>query len=166
MHSTGQIPTAAEWEWGEGEQCPDYWQDDYEYYREKFLGQGVEAMIAYLNINPIDAKGALFCMPQIPFRYYVFAYKILLLGRERACDRFDELEVRWIADGFLWLLKMKLEVAPEAILPIMDELMPLAEYVAARQEFFGAGEEYFGSFPDKLCELKAQYEMQKAAKHR
>lgn len=155
-----KIPTRADWEWPDGHHRLER-LDDYEFYRTKFLGKGVEEMISYLEDNPTETALALYCFPTIPFQYYVAAYRILLLGRDTPCDAFDGYQLCLVADSFFSLLKAKLQETPEVILPIMDDLLSLAEYVADRQDFFDADADIFGSFRDRYFEIKGLYEEQR-----
>jgi hypothetical protein len=156
------VPTQADWDWGH-EKCLDHWECEYEYYRQMFLGKGIQEMVLYLADNPAEAWGALYCMPKVPFRYYVFAFKILLLGEGQPGNVTYCPVPSEVASCLLSLIKIKLEESPNVILPVMEELMPVAEYVAANQEMLEANIDIFGSFAEKVDEIKRLYAESQAA---
>ena len=153
MKILNDVPTEDDWEWGgEGFRCSDLDKRDA---HDKFFGKSIEDMLPYFKELPLSASEDLWFMPDTPFRYYVLAFKMLLMSQknidELGCDASDA------ASTFLCLLRHKLENSPQLVLPVMEELMPVVEHVAANQNLFDADPEIYGSFPDKLVEIKRLY---------
>jgi hypothetical protein len=119
----------------------------------------LEPMPLVLEVNLRSTDGGV----PIPFRYYVFAYKILLLGQEQPGNVTYCPVPSEVASTLLSLIKIKLEESPNVILPVMEELMPAAEYVAANQELLKANKDIFGSFAEKVDEIKRLYAESQAA---
>jgi hypothetical protein len=162
MQNQESIPTEADWEWGD-EERPDRWECEYDYYRRKFMGKGIQEMVLYLADNPPEALCALLFMPQKPFLYYVFAFNILLLGEEQAGNFAYPPLYAEVASCLLALIEIKLKKSPSVILTVMEELMPVAQYVAANQELLEADIDIFGSFAEKVDEIKRLYAEAQAA---
>jgi hypothetical protein len=160
--SQRNVPTPADWDWGDEERSLQ-WVCEYEYYRQMFLGKGIQEMVLYLADNPPEAWGALYCMPKTPFRYYVFAFKILLLGEEQPGNVTYCPVPSEVASCLLSLIEIKLKESPKVILPLMNELMPVAEYVAANQGLLEANTDIFGSFAEEVAEIKRLYVESQAA---
>lgn len=67
---------------------------------------------------------------------------------------FDFPEASDAASCFLGLVIEKLEKQPEAIAPIMPELLPAIEHVARNQVLYEAEESMYGNFLEKLAQIQ------------
>jgi hypothetical protein len=153
MKNLSGIPTEDDWEWGgKGFRCSDL---DKRHAHDRFFGKNIEDVLPYFKDLPLSASEDLWYMPDTPFRYYVLAFKMLLMSQENI----DELgsDASDAASTFLCLLQHKLKSTPQLVLPVMEELMPVVEHVAANQNLFDADTEIYGPFPDKLEEIKRLY---------
>lgn len=93
-------------------------------------------------------------MPDVPFRFYVLAFRDFLLSP--VVFEIDMgVGAPTAASGFLILVESVLRQNPVAVRPILDELLSAAEYVCDRQVQYDADEDIYGRFPDALRRIKA-----------
>jgi hypothetical protein len=155
MQHPNNIPTKEDWYTGNS---PGTYCDlDVKYAREKFMGKSIEEVRPYFKRAPLEAAECISYMPQIPFRYYILAYKTLFQSKAHVDELLDNREAADAASSFLGLLDMMMKEWPEVIIPVMVELMPVGEYVASNQELFEASIGIYGSFPERLEEIKSLY---------
>src|SRR5262245_19320267 len=114
------IPTEEDW----GEWTTDL---DQQSAHESFAGKTGQQVLPLFQRNVLWYVGELRCMPVIPFRYYMVAFKDYVLSEE---SRKDECEGADAASCFLHLVEDRLRVAKSDIAPIMTDLFPALEYVA------------------------------------
>ena len=137
------VPTEADW--------GDYQADlDQSSAHELFAGRSNQEMIPYFHRNVIERADELRYTPEIPFRYYVLGFRDFVMAGE-----FEELEAANAANCFLGLVLEKLEKEPQAIQPVMPQLLPAVRHVAANQASFDANESFYGSFQEKLARIEA-----------
>jgi hypothetical protein len=140
------LTVPAEEDWG------NYSNDlDQEYAHRIFAGKSAEQVMPEFERNVIERASELRFMPEVPFRYYMLAFKDYVLS--------DLVVLNSLAPDaascFLGLIIEKLRVSPEVIAPIMDELMPVVLHVAANQEKFGADLDIYGDFREMLVEIQS-----------
>lgn len=139
------IPTENDW----GNYSADV---DQNWAHQHYYGKTKEEMQEYFRNSPIEGASDLRFMPEIPFRYYMLAYRdCVMSGNFEVCNDASA------ADCFLSLVRDKLEKEPRYILPIMSELVPAVEHVGTHQEDFNADEHIFGSFSEKLERIRTLY---------
>ena len=121
-----------------------------------FFGKTREEVSADFERNIIERTDELRFMPPIPFRYYMIAFRDFVLS-SRLFEMNNEWDVPDAASCFLNLIADKLEGAPEAIAPIMGNLMPAIEYGGSNQALYKANEDIYGNFSEKLERIRALY---------
>lgn len=98
-------------------------------------------------------------MPDVPFRYYIYGFQHTLgPGAAFPYESRADCQQDLAAETFLGLVLWKLEHSANALLPIMEALMPLVEFVAVnaqRQETDPCTDDFF---IDKLRRIRASYE--------
>jgi hypothetical protein len=140
-------PVPTEEDWG------DYHSDlDWEYSHDFFAGHTNEEMRPHFRRNPIERTDELRWMPEVPFRYYMLGFRDCVMERD-----FDFPGATDAASCFLGLVIEKLEKQPQAIAPIMPELLPAIEHVAGNQALYEADESIYGNFLEKLARIKALF---------
>jgi hypothetical protein len=102
--------------------------------------------------NPVEATDELRWMPEIPFRYYMLAFRDFIMA-----GQFEFLSASDAASCFIGLVLEKLERQSRHIDPIMPELLPAVEYVARNQSQFEADVSIYGNFLDKLGRIQTLY---------
>ncbi|MBK7750058.1 MAG: hypothetical protein IPP57_26160 [Candidatus Obscuribacter sp.] len=120
---------------------------------QKFFGKSVKEMLPYFEEHPLSASEALVYMPEVPFRYYMFCFKEVLLS-EKCLSTGLNFEAPNLASTFLLLLESKLTESPSSLVGVIDQLMPVAEFVALNQERYNADIDIYGSFPELLTKIK------------
>jgi hypothetical protein len=161
MQGTGAIPTAAEWEWGDDEECPTQFLD-YRYARERYLGKSIDQILDIFLENPL-AGHVFFAMPAIPLRYYIMVYKRLLLDSTTFAKLMDMGHAADAANAFLGCVRLFLLQRPKAIMPVIEDLLPVMDYVALHQSLLDADLDIYGSFADKVDEIRRLCAQQKGA---
>jgi hypothetical protein len=141
-----KIPIQADW----GD-CSLDWETNYT--KEKFFGRSLAEVEDLFKNAPTSAYGYLENMPDGPFKYYVLAFNNVLLPDKI----FDNVQAPDVANCFLSIIEWKLNHSPQAIVPIMKNLLPAAEFVAANQKRLEADEDINGSFSDRVEKIKATY---------
>jgi len=92
-------------------------------------------------------------MPEVPFRYYVIAFRDYVMSGE-----FSDSDASDAASCFIRLVLQKLEQQPRYIVPIMPELLSAVEHVARNQTAFHAKESIYGSFLKMLSRIHSLYD--------
>ena len=110
-------------------------------------------MLSYFDAHALSASEALVYMPEVPFRYYMFCFKEVLLS-EKCLSTGLNFEAPNLASTFLLLLESKLTESPSSLVGVIDQLMPVAEFVALNQERYNADIDIYGSFPELLTKIK------------
>lgn len=146
------IPTEADW--------GDYYSDiETKYAHSRFGGKSIEEVLEYFGNAPLGASEDISAMPNIPFQFYMKAYlRYLQEGQMFGDDVRTDSQLSDGASAFLHLVLWKLKHTPDVILPIMSEIMPVAEFVAENQSLIDASINIYGLFPEKLQEIKQEYE--------
>jgi hypothetical protein len=141
-----KVPTEADW----GEYRADI---DVKWAHDQFGGRTNEQMQKYIHGAPLGAAEDLGFMPEVPFRYYILAYRdYVMAGQFRQYDAPDA------ASCFIGLVLRKLEQQPRYIVPVMPELLSTVEHVARNQTTFGAKESIYGNFAEMLKRIQILYQ--------
>ena len=132
-----RVPTEADW----GNYDADW---DRKWAHDHYSGRSNEDMQNHFRNIPVEGAEDLRWMPDAPFRYYILGYRDSVMSGDLSSDA---------ASCLLNLVLEKLEGAPQAVLPVMQDLLPTLEYVAQNQAAFDADLEIYGSFPEKLARI-------------
>lgn len=144
--TNNMFPTEIDW--------GDYTSDlDQKWAHDRFCGRSNEEMQPYIHSAPLGAAEDLHFMPEVPFRYYVIAFRDYVMS-----GQFRDFDAPDAASCFIRLVLQKLELQPRYIVPIMPDLLPAVEYVAHNQAVFYAKENIYGSFLEMLNRIYALYD--------
>jgi hypothetical protein len=133
------LPIPTQEDWG------DYESDlDQKHAHSVFGGRTSQEVQSIFRRNPVEATDELRWMPEIPFRYYMLAFRDFIMA-----GQFDFLSASDAASCFIGLVLEKLETQSRHIAPIMPELLPAVEYVSRNQSQFEADVSIYGNFLDK-----------------
>jgi len=147
MSDPRRVPTEADW--------GDYESDaDRDAAHAAFGGKTRAEAAKEFAFGAIERADELRFMPPVAFRYYVLAFRDHVMSP----DFIDDDPESWAPDAaaaFLDLIREKLEEEPDAVKPVLAELMPALEHVSAHQERYKADEESYGRFADTLARIKA-----------
>ena len=126
----------SEEEWGD-------WQQDVDqrFAHDTYIGRSTRDMQDRFVHAPIEAASELQFMPPIPFRYYIIGFRDSVMS-----DKHDEVSKANSASCFLRLVYEKLRTDRDAIMPVIDKLMPTAEHIARNQDQFNAETDIYGDF--------------------
>ena len=131
----------------------DYKSDlDQNHAHSVFARRTNEEMQPFFRQNPVALTDDLRWMPDLPFRYYIFGFRDVVMA-----NQFDVCDGADAASCFLGLVLEKLENNPRLIVPVMPELLPPVEYVAQNQKLFDADEDIYGNFEEKLARIHKLY---------
>ncbi|MCE0555528.1 hypothetical protein [Motilimonas sp. E26] len=125
---------------------------------EHFNGISIDEAKALFRIDPFTSINDLSFMPEVPFRYYMLAFK----GYIEDC-KFEDGEAYSSTARFLKTIERKLEKKPQDIEPIMEELLPTIKFVANNQERFETGSYSFGNYMERYLVITQLYQTIKKA---
>ena len=136
-------PGLSEW----GSESPDL---DESYARRVFFGKSIEETFPLFERNVIERASELRFMPAPCFQYYMLAFRdyVLLhstLNNDMAPDA---------ASCFIGLTLEKLDRDPDAILPLIPEILPALRHLALHQNEYDADLDIYGDFKEKLAEIE------------
>lgn len=140
-------PDAAEW----GDFAADL---DIAYAYRQFADKTREQALALFEHSDVLSRAEdLGAMPAAPFRFYLPVFRDFVVS-PRIFEINQGLYASTAADAFLNLILRRLEDEPEAIVPLMPELLPAVEYLAENQARYDADEDVYGSFFDVLAAIR------------
>ena len=137
-----QIPTEKEWN-------IDLKDRDAKYALEIFQGLTLEEAQREFRLNVIERCENLRRMPEIPFQFYMIAFKNYIES-----DDFRDFDAPDSASCFINLIAEVIQDHPSYIKPIISELISVAEKVASNQEKYEADLDIYGDFNDVLKLIK------------
>lgn len=138
MKKACNVPSEADW--------GDYGSDeDARYSYSKFFGRSIDEAKQRFENNVLEACDELRFMPETPFRYYILAFRNVVVS-EKLLSNGNPADA---ASCFLDLILDKLTDSPHTILPILGELMPAVAYVSSNQKLFDADIDIYGDFLEK-----------------
>ncbi|SMF67818.1 hypothetical protein SAMN02745866_04310 [Alteromonadaceae bacterium Bs31] len=118
---------------------------DEKYSFEKYLGKSKEQAIALFRSSPLECSFEIAYMPEIPFRYYVLAFKEFVEKSNK--EEYDDVYHAYIS-MILSMIKNNFGY----IEPLKKELLPLAYKITIDQEKYGLDLDIFGDLKVKLDE--------------
>jgi hypothetical protein len=140
-------PDAAEW----GDFAADL---DIAYAYRQFADKTREQALALFEQSDVLSRADdLGAMPAAPFRFYMPVFRDFVVS-PRIFEINQGLYASTAADAFLNLIMRRLENEPDAIAPLMPELLPAVEYLAENQARYDADEDVYGSFFDVLAAIR------------
>ncbi|KQU78067.1 MULTISPECIES: hypothetical protein [unclassified Rhizobacter] len=144
---TAAPPDAGEW----GDFAADL---DIAYAYRQFADKTREQALALFEQSDVLSRAEdLGAMPAGPFRFYMPVFRDFVVS-PRIFEINQGLYASTAADAFLNLILRRLEDEPDAIVPLMPELLPAVEYLAEHQARYDADEDVYGSFFDVLAAIR------------
>ncbi len=113
---------------------------------DNFYGLSFEEAKRLCRSDPLSSFTDLRFMPIKPFQFYFLAYKDIFLT-----GTIDEMSIASATECFLTLIDMKLNDAPDYILPIWNEVVPALEFIAQNQAAYKATEHIYGDFQERVA---------------
>ena len=118
---------------------------------KKFFGKSIsEAKKAFFD-SPLERSFDLTYMAEIPFRYYMIAFRDYVQERN-----FPYMDCGSSYCAYVDTILVMLNDNPEHILPILGDVLPLAEEIAEKQEEYEISENIFGNYASKIAEAKSK----------
>ncbi|EGM76987.1 hypothetical protein Rhein_2927 [Rheinheimera sp. A13L] len=102
--------------------------------------------------NVIERTDELRFMPVRAFQYYIFALRDYIVDEHYSSGDSD-----CAVDCYFSLVQEKLDVAPDAILPVMELLLPSLHFIASNVAAYKINEDIYGSISQRLQTLLQRY---------
>ncbi len=128
---------------------------DSRYAFNTFFGKSLLEVQPLLKINVIERADEIRFMPVKAFQYYIFSLRDFILNKNYFVDEAD-----CAVDSYFTLIQEKLNLAPDAILPIIDELLSSLHFIAENIADYNINEDIYGSIPARLQQLLHVYQRQ------
>lgn len=142
---TDKIPGLQDWQ--------GYKDDiDARYAFKIFFGKTLAELQPLFKRNVIERTDELRFMPVRAFQYYIFALRDYIVDEHYSSDDSD-----CAVDCYFNLVQAKLDAAPEAILPVMELLLPSLHFISGNVAAYKIDEEIYGSIPQRLQTLLQRY---------
>lgn len=116
---------------------------------KRFFGKSNEQARRLFYSSLLEAVDELRFMPEIPFKYYVVAFKDFIKDGD-----FPKYKASDAVSCFLNIVQEKLEAEKWKIESKMSQLMPVVEYVAMNQSSYKASVSIYGDFNDQLEKIR------------
>jgi hypothetical protein len=142
---TDKIPCLQDWQ--------GYKDDiDARYAFEIFFGKTLAELQPLFKRNVIERTDELRFMPVKAFQYYIFALRDYIVDEHYNSDDSD-----CAVDCYFSLVQEKLDAAPEAILPVMELLLPSLHFISGNVAAYQIDEDIYGSIPQRMQTLLQRY---------
>ena len=125
---------------------------DSRYAFEIFFGKTLAELQPLIRRNVIERTDELRFMPLKAFQYYIFALRDYIVNKHYRADDGD-----CAVDCYFSLVQEKLDTAPEAILPVMEQLLPSLQFIADNVAAYQIDEDIYGFIPQRLQILLQRY---------